>query len=92
MVEIVEELVEAIDKVLDSPEQSVEVARSVVRHFGGMQIYWPKYEKAFKEIDEAAIYRMYDGTNMREVCRKFNITSPQIYTILQRQGKRHRTQ
>lgn len=84
MTETVEELIEVVDKVLDDRELTRQVVRRITDYFGGMNIYLPKTETAFKTDIEEAIYQAFTGSNHKEVVRSFNITITHLYEIIRR--------
>lgn len=54
---------------------------------GGEYIYLPKRETLEKPLRQAAILREYDGTNLRQLSRKYGITDRRVRTILKDGGK-----
>lgn len=91
MVELARELVDSVNEVLNNEALSVKVVRSLLKQFGGAQIYLPKIDTAFKEEDAAAIYNKYDGTNMRAMCHEYNLSSSSIYRILRGEMARRKS-
>ena len=88
MTETVKEMVESVDKVLEDPALSKKVMRQFLDDFGGIQMYLPRPESAFKLEDEAAIYDDFDGANMRHICRKWKISFSTGYQIIKREKER----
>lgn len=94
MTETVQELIDVVDKALNDRELSKMVVRQILDYFGGMQIYLPKTESAFREEIDEAIFQAFNGRNHKEVVRSFDITIQRLYEILRakRGGKNASTQ
>lgn len=90
MTENVREMVESVEKVLDDPELSMKVVRQLLDDHGGMQVYLPLAESAFRLEDEAQIYDEFDGANIKEICRKWKKSFTTVYQILEREKERRR--
>ncbi len=88
MTETVEEMVMSVEAVLDDRELSKQVVRQILKDFGGMQVYLPRPESAFRKDDYAAINEAFDGTNARELCREYNITFNTLYKIIRQERDR----
>lgn len=82
MTETVQEMIDVVDKVLDDRELSKMVVRRILDYFGGMQVYLPKTESAFREEIDEAIYQAFNGHNHKEVVRSFDITIQRLYEII----------
>lgn len=82
MTETVQEMIDVVDKVLDDRELSKMVVRRILDYFGGMQVYLPKTEAAFKEDYDEAIYQAFNGANHREVIRAYGISQQRLYEII----------
>lgn len=88
MTEIVRELVDAVNRVTGDEAVSQKIVREILRDFGGQQNYFPTVWNGLREENDAAIYEMYNGTNIRKVCREFGVSFPTIYRALQAEMKR----
>lgn len=82
------EMIESVEKVLGDHEMAKSVVRQILDDFGGMQIYLPMASNAFKDDDDVRIYDDFDGTNHREICRKYNISFATFYNIIRREKDR----
>ncbi|MRJ41174.1 MULTISPECIES: Mor transcription activator family protein [Idiomarina] len=69
------------------------VARQA-HHMGGRQFYLPRDERLRKAIRDVEIWQRYNGRNVAELQREFDLTAQQVYAILreQRQLERDRRQ
>ncbi len=88
MTETVEEMVMSVNSVLDDWELSKKAVREILKSFGGMQVYLPRPESAFKEDDYAEICEAFDGTNARELCNRYSMSFNTLYTIIRRERDR----
>lgn len=58
---------------------------------GGEFLYFPKRATLERELRQQAILQEYDGTNLRQLSRKYGLTDRHIRTILrQNQGQPQR--
>lgn len=94
MTETVQEMIDVVDKVLNDRELSKTVVRQILDYFGGMQIYLPKTDRAFREEIDEAVYQAFNGRNHKDVVRSFDITIQRLYEILRakRRSKNTATQ
>lgn len=70
-------------------EEAVENAQDVIvvisHHLGGRNIYLPRDDRLKRAIRDATIYRVFDGSNHRELSRKTGLTTAQIYNIISKE-------
>ena len=55
---------------------------------GGEFLYFPKRSTLERTLRRQAIVKEYDGTNLRQLSRKYGFTDRHIRTILQEEGLR----
>lgn len=55
---------------------------------GGEFLYFPKRSTLERDLRRQAIAAEYDGTNVRQLSRKYGLSDRHIRTILQEQGLR----
>lgn len=55
---------------------------------GGEFLYFPKRSTLERTLRRQAIVKEYDGTNLRQLSRKYGLTDRHIRTILQEEGMR----
>lgn len=55
---------------------------------GGEFLYFPKRSTLERALRRQAIVKEYDGTNLRQLSRKYGLTDRHIRTILQEEGLR----
>ncbi|MBQ3533982.1 MAG: hypothetical protein IJN18_04280 [Clostridia bacterium] len=55
---------------------------------GGEFLYFPKRSTLERTLRRQAIVKEYDGTNLRQLSRKYGLTDRHIRTILQEEGLR----
>lgn len=55
---------------------------------GGEFLYFPKRSTLERGLRRQAIAREYDGTNLRQLSRKYGLSDRHIRTILQEEGLR----
>lgn len=83
------ELLDAL-KVDDLEEQYRAIARAVgldglkklCDHFGGSSIYIPQKRKLVENRRETAIYREYDGTNIKQLAARYGVSESTVYNIV----------
>lgn len=86
--EIIDTLVDSIDKEVGDKEKSVRIVRQLTRDFGGGQVYIPQERYAFREEVEDEIYRSFDGCNIRELSMRYKCSRTTIREIIKRVRKR----
>ena len=82
------EMAEAVDEIIDNWETSKRVVRKLLEEFGGAQMYLPLASSAFKDEDQAAMYDEFDGGNIKELCRKYNMTHKAFYDKIKAERRR----
>ncbi len=80
------------DKILmeDLQEQHRELAAIIgidnliklSNHFGGTQIYIPQTEKLIKNITYRAVVDEFDGTNIKALAKKYDISESTVYRLV----------
>ena len=60
----------------------LEAYRKLVEHFGGCQIYIPKLEMTLKKIRNIEIRNSFNGSNYRELSKKYNLSEIMIRRIV----------
>lgn len=88
MTENVTEMIESVEKVVNDKELSKKIIKQILNDFGGMQLYLPRVDSAFKEDNDRAIAEEFDGTNTKALCRKYNITFNTLYAVVRRERDR----
>lgn len=63
----------------------MEAALKLCAEYGGEDIYIPKLENVM-DNSSAQIVREYNGYNVRELSRRYNLTERRIYQIVQGVG------
>ncbi len=70
-------------------EKAMESAQDVIvviaHHMGGRNIYLPRDDRLKRAIRDAMIYRVFDGSNHRDLSRKTGLTTAQIYNIISKE-------
>lgn len=54
-------------------------------HFGGTQIYIPQMDKLLKNVKYKAIIEEFDGFNIRQLSKKYNVSESTIYRLVRDQ-------
>jgi len=88
MNENIVEMISSVNRVVDDEVLARDVVRQILRDFGGMQLYLPKADSAFRVDDDKEIAELYNGTNMKQICRKYNVASNTVYAIVRREKDR----
>jgi hypothetical protein len=57
-------------------------AIALCERFSGCQVYFPRYESLLRSARDAEIRRLFDGSNTKQLSRKFDMTSRAIHFIL----------
>ncbi len=67
-------------------EKAIEVGCEVAEFFraqwGGLSIYVPKGQKFEQSKRDVKIYEEFDGSNMVELCRKYELSDRKFRTII----------
>lgn len=74
----------------DLEEQYRAIARAVgldglkelCSHFGGSSIYIPQQRKLVENRRERAIYREYDGSNIKQLAARYGVSEATVYNIV----------
>lgn len=67
----------------------IEAVKQVIRTFGGESIYIPKTESVVRSGRDRVIYQEFNGSNYRQLARKFNLSLQQIRNIVQCQREKN---
>ena len=57
---------------------------ALCERFGGCAVYFPRLENLLRSARDAAIRRLSNGANTKQLSRKFALTVRQIYDVLGR--------
>lgn len=60
------------------------VSKEISRNFGGEMVYIPKDSAFLRQAKHQDILSEFDGTNHRELARKYGVSMQAIYHILKR--------
>ena len=60
----------------------VEGLVSLCEHFGGSSIYIPQKRELFKNKIYSMIYREYDGSNIKRLAVKYDVSEATVYNIV----------
>lgn len=88
--EIIDELIETIGEEIGDAEAAKRIVRRITRDFGGSQVYIPQERFAFREDFEAEVYAAFNGSNYRELSRRFGISKTTAHSIIKDVRKRRR--
>lgn len=88
-IDIEKDLLEDL-KLEDLEEQYRAIARAVgldglkklCDHFGGSSIYIPQRRKLVENRRETAIYREYDGSNIKQLAARYGVSESTVYNIV----------
>ncbi|CAA0097737.1 Uncharacterised protein [BD1-7 clade bacterium] len=74
--------------------QGLQLALAVAEHFGGMQFYLPKAKHLEQIVRDIQIWQDFDGSNTKELARKYDLTEVRVYGIIreQRRANKNRLQ
>lgn len=79
-------------------EKAIKLAKRLVarqaHHMGGRQFYLPRDERLRKAMRDIELWNRWNGRNVAELQRRFELTAQQVYAIIreQRQMERDRRQ
>lgn len=59
----------------------------LIKHYSGTSVYFPMYKNHKRKERDQQILELYDGTNGKELARKFNISYQQIGNIIKKNIK-----
>lgn len=72
-------------------ELAVELAMKALmemgKHAGGQYIYFPKMETLSRGVRDICIWDQFNGENVRELAKKFDLTVQRVYSIIAEQRK-----
>lgn len=84
----IEDLPEIYQIIAD--ELNIETALKLGEMFGGSPVYFPILERALIRIRNKAILEEFDGTNHRQLSRKYNLSLRHVYKVLRDEQERRR--
>lgn len=56
--------------------------KSLCDHFGGSSIYIPQRKQLLGNRRDIAIYREYDGTNIKQLATRYGVSEATVYNIV----------
>lgn len=59
----------------------------LIEEFGGTQIYLPHKDKLMKQYKYQAILKEFNGSNKRELSKKYDISESTIYRIIKQANR-----
>lgn len=65
----------------------MEMALGFSNHFGGLSVYFPKIENLLRKKRDENICKDFDGSNYRELARKYKLSDIHIREIVNRAKK-----
>lgn len=65
----------------------IEMALAFSKHFGGLNIYFPQIENLMRKKRDENICREFDGSNYRELARKYKLSDIHIRKIVNKARK-----
>lgn len=79
----------------DLPPEMREIANLVglentvnlIAHYSGQAVYFPKYETATLKLRNRRIYQEFDGSNVRALAKKYNLSQRHIRKILEQKNR-----
>lgn len=63
-------------------EIGVDSALKLAKLYGGARVYLPKYDSALQIVRDRQIRKEYNGYNVRDLAKKFNLTESWIRSIV----------
>ncbi|MGY3571950.1 Mor transcription activator family protein [Vibrio paucivorans] len=78
------------EKDFDEVKASELAMRSLLemsKYGGGMQFYLPKKEAFFAPLRDIQIWSLFNGRNVRELAKHFDLTPARVYSIIAHQRK-----
>lgn len=60
----------------------IENLIALANHFGGTQIYIPQAEKLVKNVKYRAIIEEFDGNNIRQLAKKYDVSESTVYRLV----------
>lgn len=60
----------------------IDGLRSLIRNFGGGQIYIPKTADLLKEMKVKAILKEFDGSNRKQLAIKYDVSESFVYSVV----------
>lgn len=86
--EVIDTLIDSVNKVVEDEDTASKVVRQLTKDFGGGQVYIPLEKFAFKEAFEREVYEKFNGCNIRELSREYNISKNTVRRIIKDERKR----
>ncbi|MDG4949149.1 transcriptional regulator [Actinobacillus equuli subsp. haemolyticus] len=71
----------------DAKNFAIKMAQTIAKNWGGEVIYIPRNIGLLLSERDKKIYDEFNGTNHRELARKYNVSMQWVYAIVKRVGK-----
>ncbi|WP_018652004.1 Mor transcription activator family protein [Actinobacillus capsulatus] len=69
-------------------DKTIEKIVLVMSHYlGGQAIYLPRGDRLKEALRDYTIFDQFNGKNMPELSKRFNLSEPHIYAIIRKQRK-----
>lgn len=88
MTETVAMMIESVYDIVGDEAQAKKIVRNILDAVGGVQLYLPRPDAAFREDRDKEIFDRFNGKNMNEICREFDISFKAVYQAVHRYQKR----
>lgn len=87
---IVSELHSLIEHKLNTTSgdvNSLDMTLAITDYLGGMQVYIPKADHVRKQLRNIEIYQKFNGKNVHQLTKEYNLAEQHIYRILAKMRK-----
>jgi Mor family transcriptional regulator len=74
---------EALIKTVANEEIAAKVINKIIAVYGGQQLYIPKRLSCINR--DKQIFENFDGKNLRELCRKYDLSAQHVYKIIRQE-------
>ena len=85
--EIYREIFDVVMKVVPEAE-AIMIVNLIADMYGGEQIYLPKKERLLRILRNWTIKEEFNGRNIREIAKKYKLTTAQIRAIVSKVNKK----
>lgn len=82
----VDELPEPYQTIFDLI--GLENTLMIAKELGGTRHYFPKFESLFRDSRNQMIYNEFNGSNYREIAKKYNLSETRIREIINEEHNR----
>ncbi|MDI3480807.1 MAG: hypothetical protein PWQ97_462 [Tepidanaerobacteraceae bacterium] len=55
---------------------------AIARWFGGLSVYFPKYETVLRQLRDKKMLQEFDGKNFRELAMKYGLSESMVRNII----------